>query len=161
MHRCFLFLILLACCHEKSVASWWSSESHYNGYLQMPIEQLGLEIAQGKKILFIDTRETGEYREGHIPGAKHLMLRDIGAVDPDEFKQYYMVVPYCLKDFRGFEVARALMEKGLDNVYMMEPAGFNGWRSLGLPIAHDKESTMRAMKIIEDRFGEESVGATE
>ncbi|WP_164833039.1 hypothetical protein [Vibrio mytili] len=54
-------------------------------------------------------------------------------MDPTSWNKYDYIVPYCLKDFRGFETAKVLKNKGLKNVVLMEPAGFNGWRSAGLP----------------------------
>jgi len=135
-----------------AVASWWDSEAHYNGYIQQPTEKIVSMLLSGKKVLFIDTREPEEYQEGQIPNAVNIALRDVNKVNVDDLKQYDLIVPYCLKDFRGFEVSRALMEKGLNNLVMMEPAGLNGWKSLGLPIATDEATTYQAIELLKARF---------
>jgi hypothetical protein len=40
-----------------------------------------------------------------------------------------------LKDFRGYELGRALQSSGVRNVRLMKDHGINGWRKQGLPIA--------------------------
>jgi phage shock protein E len=127
--------VLAALCVGPATASWWDSASHYHGYVQRPTEQLLAALLAGRKVLFLDTREDAEFREGHIPGARTLRLRDVAQADVDALAQYEFIVPYCLKDFRAFEVARALMARGLTQVVLMEPAGLQGWRALGLPLA--------------------------
>lgn len=100
------------------------------------IEDTLKRMARGDRIVFVDVREQREYREGHIPGAVNLQLRNVrGAKDMlAELKQSDLVIPYCLKDFRGFEVARALSEAGLDNVALITEHGLNAWKSRNLPI---------------------------
>lgn len=116
-------------------SSWWDAPELYHGNAQIATEKLLIELQRGKKILFLDTREFQEYQQSHIPSAKHLMLRDVDKAPLQEMAKYDYIVPYCLKDFRGFEVARRLMKRGLNNVVMMEPSGLRGWQSLNLPLA--------------------------
>jgi len=127
-------------------ASWWDAPAVYHGNIQLPTETLLSEMRAGKKILFLDTREYEEYAESHIPTAQHLMLRDVSGAPVSELSQYDYVVPYCLKDFRGYEVARRLQERGLSNVVMMEPSGLRGWQSLNLPLATVKVDDKAALK---------------
>lgn len=150
--RFLVVLVGMSSICRLAIASWWDSEAHYNGYIQQPTEKIVSVLLSGKKVLFIDTREAEEYQEGRIPKAVNIMLRDIGKVNLTELKQYDLIVPYCLKDFRGFEVSRALMEKGLNNIVMMEPAGLNGWKALGLPIATDRATTYQAIELLKARF---------
>ncbi len=93
-------------------------------------------LARGRRVVFVDAREPAEYREGHIPGAINLPLRRAHAAPlPPPLRGADLVVPYCLKDFRGYEVAKALVRRGVANVRVMQPSGLKGWRSLGLPVA--------------------------
>ena len=46
-----------------------------------------------------------------------------------------MVIPYCVKDFRGFEVAKRLKLLGAQSVGLMNPYGISGWRASGLPVS--------------------------
>jgi rhodanese-related sulfurtransferase len=91
-------------------------------------------IAADKKIVFIDVREPAEYGEFHIPGAVNIPLRDLEPGMKARFEGADLVIPYCIKDFRGFEMARSLAELGVRNVGIMQPYGIAGWRHLGLPV---------------------------
>ena len=89
----------------------------------------------GDIVVFIDTRESDEFKEGHIPGAINIKLRDIGGELPEEVKRADVVIPYCVKDFRGFEVAKRLKILGVQKVGLMNPWGISGWKASGLPVA--------------------------
>lgn len=96
-------------------------------------EILGL-IAQGKRVVFVDAREAPEFEEEHIPGAINLTLREINQLTPEVIGEADIVIGYCLKDFRGYEVAKALHRIGVRNVHTMESPGLNGWKARRLPI---------------------------
>ena len=100
-----------------------------------PLQLLSF-IDAGDKVVFIDTRESDEYAEGHIPGAINLQLRKIvGGPLPDEVVNADVVVPYCVKDFRAFEVAKRLKRMGINNVGLINPWGISGWKATGLPVS--------------------------
>ncbi len=92
-------------------------------------------MARGDNVVFVDAREDAEYAEGHIPGAINLKLREVGRAVAKSLSKADLVVPYCVKDFRGFEVARALQKAGVRRVAIMNPYGIRGWRQIGLPVA--------------------------
>jgi len=141
---CHFLLILLPI--NLYAASWWDSEDYYHGYEQVNTKEL-LAPAQAGTVLFIDTREPEEFAEGHIPGAINIPLRDSTTINVEDFQDYTHVVPYCLKDFRGFEVARRLLEQGLNNVTMMNPPGLRGWQSFDLPMVSESMSPEEASKV--------------
>jgi rhodanese-related sulfurtransferase len=91
-------------------------------------------ISKNKKVVFVDTREAAEFEEFHIPGAINLQLREVGPGLKARFEDADLVIPYCIKDFRGFEMARSLAEIGVHNVGIMQPYGIAGWQHLGLPV---------------------------
>ncbi|WP_281222257.1 rhodanese-like domain-containing protein [Photobacterium sanguinicancri] len=130
MMKHLLILIVMA---STQVNASWFSQDYVHGVSQEKVEILSEALKRGD-VLFIDTREPGEYLESRIPTAVNIPLRDVGSINIEEMRSYKYVVPYCLKDFRGFETAKILQSKGLTNVVLMEPAGFNGWRSLKMPI---------------------------
>lgn len=137
-----LFLIPIT----SDASSWWNDSDYVHGISQRPIMDLVVGLSNGK-VLFIDTREPEEYREGHIPGAINSRLADIDDLDVEDLSKYEYIVPYCLKDFRGFEVARALKEKrGLHNVVMMNPSGLAGWKSQNLPTIRSRENVSAQLK---------------
>ncbi len=92
-------------------------------------------LAQGRRVIFVDAREPMEFKEEHIPGAMNLTLREVEKIDPSVFLESDIVVAYCLKDFRGFEVARALQRAGVKGVHTLDIVGLNGWKRSGLPTA--------------------------
>jgi rhodanese-related sulfurtransferase len=101
---------------------------------QIATHELLDEIAAGKNIIFVDAREPEEFQELRIPGAINISLRDVATVDLKTFHTADRVISYCIKDFRGYEVARALASKGVKNSSTMKPYGLAGWKSLGLPV---------------------------
>ncbi len=94
-------------------------------------------IREGRKVIFIDSRESAEFAESHIPGAINVSLRDLQELGP-RAKQLLqdpdLVVAYCLKDFRGYEVARALQNLDVRDAATLSEQGINGWKKLGLPV---------------------------
>ncbi len=103
-------------------------------------------IANGQKVIFVDTRETQEFEEGRIPGAINIKLRNIDAhTVTQDLKSADIVVSYCLKDFRGYEVARKLLHHGVENSAVMDPHGYVAWRTLGLPIQTRNEEESVAL----------------
>jgi rhodanese-related sulfurtransferase len=104
---------------------------------RIPIGEVLQSIKDGKKVVFVDAREGREYAESHIPGAIDLPLRRIDEASRDAIGSADLVVAYCIKDFRGYEVARRLQEVGVANTHIMQPYVLNGWKDAGLPLATD------------------------
>ena len=105
----------------------------------IPLESLSrselLELSISDRILFVDVREEGEFREGHLPFAINVQGRDIDQEFVDSLDSRKYLVPYCMKDFRGYEAARKLRALGADNVRLIEGFGLNAWKKMGLPLA--------------------------
>jgi rhodanese-related sulfurtransferase len=102
---------------------------------QVPIDFLLAEIKRGKSVVFIDVREEDEYLEAHIPGAINVPIRELhnGIAETLIAKPADYVVSYCIKDFRGFEMAKALKDAGVQNSVILKPYGIRGWVEEGLP----------------------------
>lgn len=101
-------------------------------------EQVLQHVAEGRKLVFVDSREPDEWAEERLPGAIKLPLRD--AVSPDALQSVpadATLVAYCIKDFRGYEVARALRRAGY-KVHVMDDPGLQGWKKAKLPTAGDR-----------------------
>jgi rhodanese-related sulfurtransferase len=94
-------------------------------------------IRDGRKVVFIDARESAEYAEEHIPGAVNLSLRELRELGPkakELLQDPDLVIAYCLKDFRGYEVARALQALDVRSAATLSEQGINGWKKRGLPV---------------------------
>jgi len=70
----------------------------------------------------------------HLPGAQLLRLRDVNQKNVKQLLNADLVVPYCVKDFRGFEVAKALKQYGVGRVATLSPNGLKGWLNANLPV---------------------------
>ncbi|ASJ76274.1 hypothetical protein IMCC3135_31125 [Granulosicoccus antarcticus IMCC3135] len=101
---------------------------------EMDLSEVLQAIARREEIVFLDTRERREYREGHIPGAINMTLRSLDSDSAQLFSRADRVIAYCVKDFRGYEAARKLRILGVDAV-IMKPYGIKGWHTAGLPVA--------------------------
>lgn len=101
---------------------------------ELPINQVLEALAQDKRVTFIDVREPAEYREAHIPGAVNLTLRDVEPSAIQSLKDDDYVVAYCVKDFRGYEMAKLLKRHGVRNAVILNPFGIKGWIAEGLPV---------------------------
>ena len=118
---------------------------------QLTHRQVLRQISLGKTVAFVDTRENDEYEDEHIPGAQLLRLRDVDKNSIKRFSHADLVVAYCVKDFRGFEVAKFMKRLGLNQVATLSPNGLKGWITSGLPITSrnglsDEESTEHLMQ---------------
>jgi rhodanese-related sulfurtransferase len=102
---------------------------------QVPIMEILQRIAKSENVVFIDSREAAEFDEIHIPGATNVTLRKLDDGILDLVNNSSLVISYCIKDFRGYEVAKKLASMGVRNVGIMYPYGLAGWKSLGLPVA--------------------------
>ena len=122
-------------CPGKEIADTWIPQQDHLELLR--------EISLGKKVVFVDTREAEEYDEVHLPGAVQLRLRDVNSNTVKQFADADLVVPYCVKDFRGFEVARAMKQEGIENVVTLSPNGLKGWLGAQLPVTRRGESSDR------------------
>lgn len=102
------------------------------------------EMRAGKTVAFVDVREPEEFAEAHIPDARNIQLR---ALDEDalaKLRGVDYVVSYCIKDFRGFEMARSLRDAGIRNAVILNPYGIKGWIAEGLPTVGEKALTAEA-----------------
>jgi len=108
-----------------------------NRVKEVAIGQLLSEIALNKTVVFVDTREPAEFLKSHIPGAINIPMRDLNQNIYEQLRQADRVISYCVKDFRGYEVARQMLDNGVNKVVVMKPHGLSGWQSMGLPMTSD------------------------
>jgi molybdopterin/thiamine biosynthesis adenylyltransferase len=93
-------------------------------------EDLEARLAE---VVLVDVRETGEYEQGAIPGARllprGLLERDIAGVVPDPTRR---VVLYCAGGWRSALAAQSLQEMGYEKVSSLA-GGFDRWKAEGRP----------------------------
>jgi len=112
------------------------------GYREL-LEQTRSEIAEidarGARelpsALWVDVRESDEWQEGHIPGAKHVprgnLESRIETTAPDKAAP---IVLYCSAGNRSVFAAKTLGELGYADVYSLV-GGFTDWKRNGYDIA--------------------------
>lgn len=108
---------------------------------EVPLIDVLTAVSAGKKVVFVDVREPDEFAEGHIPDALNIQLRHVTPEIKKQFEGAQYVVSYCIKDFRGFEMAKALAEVGVQNSVIMRPYGIKGWVARGLPVTGSRALT--------------------
>lgn len=124
----------------------------------MDAREVGRMMAEGRKVVFVDVREPQEFTDFHVPGALSLPLRDVDDFDASIHADADLVIPYCLKDFRGYEGAKKLKAQGLENVALIEGFGINAWMRADLPIAGNQpaHSDAEALQQLVDQLDMES-----
>jgi rhodanese-related sulfurtransferase len=142
MRRPLLFAIAIAVLAAFATALWgaraFTTSSAEGEATVLPVQKVQTEqilgwIGQGKRVVFVDARESEEFDEEHIPGAVNVSLRNLERLDPKQYKDADLIVAYCLKDFRGYEVAKALKRAGFAQSVIMKEYGIGGWKKQGLP----------------------------
>ena len=117
---------------------------------KVPTEQVLAWISEGKRVIFVDARESQEFDEEHLPGAINLSLRELESADPKQFDQADLIIAYCMKDFRGYEVAKALHRAGFPQSAILKEYGLAGWKKQGLPtVVRDAQNEQEARRKLE------------
>ncbi len=62
------------------------------------------------------------------------LIRDANRETTSELKNFDVVIAYCIKDFRGFEMARKLRSLGITQAVILSPYGIKGWIDSNLPV---------------------------
>jgi hydroxyacylglutathione hydrolase len=95
-------------------------------------QELNTLLERGPRPVVVDVRESWEYTQGHIPGARLISLgeltRRVNELDPHE-----PVAVICASGTRSQSAAALLGQKGFETVYNVIGGTFN-WIQHGLPI---------------------------
>lgn len=100
------------------------------GYLsRLGIRQITpREVDQKKGAMLLDTRSAREYNAGHIPGAVHIPLADIGA-KAKKIRKDKEIVVYCQNGNRSIWAIKRLMGMGYTNLWNLK-GGYGAWKKL-------------------------------
>ena len=106
------------------------------GYLALKflglLSRLGIKqvtprgLDQMKGFTLLDTRTDKEYKQGHIPGAVHIPMSDIGT-RAKKLRKDKEIVVYCQHGNRGIWAIKRLMGMGFTNLYNLK-GGYNAWK---------------------------------
>jgi rhodanese-related sulfurtransferase len=86
------------------------------------------ELDQKKGMMLLDVRTDKEYERGHIPGAAHVPLAEIGD-RVKKLKKDKDLVVYCQNGNRSIWAIKRLMGMGYKNLSNLK-GGYNAWKRL-------------------------------
>ena len=86
------------------------------------------ELDQKKGMMLLDVRTTKEYGKGHIPGAVHIPLDEIGDRIKKVKKDKELVV-YCQSGTRSIWAIKRLMGMGYKNLVNLK-GGYSAWQKI-------------------------------
>lgn len=86
------------------------------------------ELDQKKGMMLIDVRTDKEFERGHIPGAAHVPLAEIGDRIKKLKKDKELVV-YCQNGNRSIWAIKRLMGMGYKNLSNLK-GGYNAWKRI-------------------------------
>jgi rhodanese-related sulfurtransferase len=100
------------------------------GYLgRLGIKQItARELDQMKGMTMLDTRSGKEYKEGHIPGAIHIELSEVGNKAKKLRKDKDLLV-YCQNGNRSIWAIKRLMGMGFTSLYNLK-GGYSAWKRI-------------------------------
>ncbi|HSA78714.1 MAG TPA: rhodanese-like domain-containing protein [Nitrospirota bacterium] len=86
------------------------------------------DLDRKKGMVLLDVRLDKEYEQGHIPGAVHVPLSDIGN-KVKKLKKDKELVVYCRNGNQSIWAIKRLMGMGYSNLYNLR-GGYNAWKRL-------------------------------
>jgi hydroxyacylglutathione hydrolase len=108
----------------------------------LPLEAVGQmtvhEIkARGKRLQLLDVRSPDEWKDGHIPNARHIFLGELRdhLLELDQRKP---TVVYCDSGYRASIATSILKQEGFGCVCNV-PGSWQAWKKAGFPVAKDLE----------------------
>lgn len=97
-----------------------------------------LRLINDQEALILDVRDGGEYKEGHIPQARHIplgALRDrLGELTKAKDKP---IVVYCRNGATSQAACAQIKKSGITDVYNLS-GGLSAWQEANLPVSRKK-----------------------
>jgi rhodanese-related sulfurtransferase len=87
-------------------------------------QQLSKDVFES--VVFIDTRDAGQFAKGSIPGARNIEWREVLS-RINEIPKDKKVILFCNTGSLSAQAAFALRVAGLDNVLVLQ-TGIEGWK---------------------------------
>jgi len=86
-------------------------------------------LQKDPKLIVLDVRTPEEYKDGHIPGAINLDIRQADTFNKlDKLNRNAKYIVYCRTNHRSGMAVDHMMQSGFKNVYQMMD-GFPGWEA--------------------------------
>jgi rhodanese-related sulfurtransferase len=91
-------------------------------------------LVNHEQAIVLDTRDEGEYRQGHILNAVHIPLADLErrSTELERFKGR-PVIAYCRSGNRSLSAGALLKKQGFERVFNLG-GGILAWQNANLPV---------------------------
>ncbi len=126
-----IWLVLLAVVSGLMLV-WPSVSGRLSGVKQVGPQE-AVMLFNHQDALVLDVREDSEYRDGHIPKARHIPLRQLKEHLKDlEKRKDRPIVAVCRSGNRSAHACRMLRQAGFEKVHNLA-GGMLAWEQAGLP----------------------------
>ena len=95
----------------------------------MGVHELNERKAQ---LQIVDVRSPREWKNGHVPGARHIFLPQLRK-RVKELDRAKPTAVYCASGYRASIAASILKEKGFDNLWNVQ-GSWEAWKKAKLPV---------------------------
>jgi len=104
------------------------------GFEQAEIRQMGVhELNQrAASLQIVDVRSPREWKNGHVPGARHIFLPELRK-RVGELDRAKPTAVYCGSGYRASIAASILKEEGFDNLWNV-PGSWEAWKKAGFAV---------------------------
>src|SRR5216684_6375359 len=96
---------------------------------QMTIHELN---KRGASLQIVDVRSPREWKNGHVPGARHIFLPELRK-RVGELDRAKPTAVYCASGYRASIAASILKEEGFDALWNV-PGSWEAWKRAGFPV---------------------------
>jgi len=104
------------------------------GFPLAKVEQMSVHELNGRGLglQIVDVRSPREWKNGHIPGARHIFLPELRK-RVGELDRAKPTAVYCASGYRASIAASILKEEGFDALWNV-PGSWEAWKKAGFPI---------------------------
>jgi rhodanese-related sulfurtransferase len=92
-------------------------------------QELKERLEAGEGVMVVDVRESREIKNGMLPSAVHIPMRELPA-RWKEVAEANEIVCYCVSGTRSYDMTMFLRSKGLFNATSLA-GGISAWRAIG------------------------------
>lgn len=118
---------------EDGMRGWFESGLPVAQRTEWSVHELARRVRDGRpEAQVLDVRSEAEWREGHVPHARHVHAPYV-AERIDELDRERPVVVYCGSGYRSSLAASVLERAGFEDVHSV-PGSIRAWQAAGYPL---------------------------
>jgi hydroxyacylglutathione hydrolase len=109
--------------------AWQAAGFEQAAIRQMDVHELN---KRGATLQIVDVRSPREWKNGHVPGARHIFLPELRK-RVAELDRARPTAVYCASGYRASIAASILKEEGFDDLWNV-PGSWEAWKKAKLPV---------------------------